>query len=90
MPKTVTGAEYVITRAGGLTKTAKGVSQAMNVRVPVTTVQGWKERNRIPQDYWMTMIDLAEANDQPVTLADFLVDHEVPDDEPAQAMAEAS
>lgn len=86
MLKTVTGAEYVITRTGGLTQTAKALTKKMGVRVPVTTVQGWRDRNRIPQDYWMPMIDLAEANDLPVTLADFLVDHEI-EDEPEPALA---
>lgn len=89
MPKTLTGAQYVINRTGGLTKTAVDLSAVLGVRVPVTTVQGWRDRNRIPQEYWMHLIDLAAANSQPVGLGDFLVDHEVPDDVPETEAAEA-
>jgi predicted DNA-binding ribbon-helix-helix protein len=89
MSKTITGAQFVISRVGGLTKTAKALSEKLDVRVPVTTVQGWRERNRIPQEYWTPLIDLAEANGLPVSLADFLVDHEV-DDEPEEALQAAS
>ena len=80
MPKTLTGAQFVIGRTGGLTKTAVDLSTKLEERVPVTTVQGWRDRNRIPQEFWLPMIDLAEANGLPVTLADFLVDHEVEDE----------
>ena len=91
MPKTVTGAEFVIHRTGGLTRTANALTEKTGERVPVTTVQGWRDRNRIPQDVWMLLIDLAAANGQPVTLADFLVDHDLPDDEAEPVeLAEAS
>ncbi len=90
MPKTITGAQFVISRTGGLTKTAVDLTAKLGERVPVTTVQGWRDRNRIPQEQWMNLIELAAANGQPITLADFLVDHVVPEDEPEPALAEAS
>lgn len=89
MPKTLTGAQYVIGRTGGLTKTAADLSEKIGERVPVTTVQGWRDRNRIPQDQWMNLMDLAAASGKPVELGDFLVDHVEPDDEEEPATAAA-
>ena len=90
MPKTLTGAQYVIGRTGGLTRTAVDLSEKVGERVPVTTVQGWRDRNRIPQEHWMHLIDLAAANGQPVGLGDFLVDHVVPDDDEEPALAQSA
>ena len=68
----ISPAEYVIGIFGGLSATARaaGVSAA-------STVQGWKERGRIPQDYWTTLIDAAKASGKKVSLADFINEHEV-------------
>lgn len=88
MPKTITGAQYVIGRTGGLTKTAVDLSEKVGERVPVTTVQGWRDRNRIPQEHWMHLIDLAAANGSPVGLGDFLVDHVEAEEDAAPAEAE--
>ncbi len=41
-----TPAEAIIDKFGGLTKMANAIG------FRVSTVQGWKERGRIPQDHW--------------------------------------
>jgi hypothetical protein len=90
MPKTLTGAQYVISRTGGLTKTAVDLSEKVGERVPVTTVQGWRDRNRIPQEHWMHLIDLAAASGHQIGLSDFLVDHVEPDEAPHSELAESA
>lgn len=62
-------AEFVIKSIGGLTKTANAIGR------PVTTVQGWKERGRIPQEHWLPLIEAAAANGNPVGFTDFLNEH---------------
>ncbi len=62
-------AQYVIGKFGGLTGTSKAIA------VPVTTVQGWAERGRIPQDHWKALIGAAKARDKLITFEDFLIDH---------------
>lgn len=69
-------AEFVIKSIGGLTKTATAIGR------PVTTVQGWKERGRIPQEHWLPLIDAARASGKAVKFEDFLNEH--PDEEPAE------
>lgn len=61
-------ADKVLKAFGGLSKTA----QALNK--PVTTVQGWKDRKRIPPEHWREIIAAAEANGQTLTLDDFIPD----------------
>jgi hypothetical protein len=68
----VSPAHYVIGKLGGLTKTANALN------MPVTTVQGWKTRERIPQDHWQTLIAVAKDDGITLTLADFLSRHEDP------------
>lgn len=68
----VSPAHYVIGKLGGLTKTANALN------MPVTTVQGWKNRERIPQDHWQTLIAVAKGDGITLTLADFLSQHEDP------------
>ena len=68
----VSPAHYVIGKLGGLTKTANALS------IPVTTVQGWKVRERIPQDHWQTLIAVAKADGITLGLADFLKQHDDP------------
>ena len=41
---------------GGLSKTAALLSTSEK-RMPVTTVQGWRDRGRIPQEHWTSIID---------------------------------
>lgn len=67
----VSPAHYVIGKLGGLTKTANALG------IPVTTVQGWRDRKRIPQDHWQTLIAAAKAEGFRLTLADFLQEHEI-------------
>lgn len=62
-------AQYVIGKFGGLTGTSKAIG------VPVTTVQGWAERGRIPQDHWKPLISAGKARDKLITFEDFLTDH---------------
>lgn len=73
----ISPAEYVIRKFGGLT----GLANATNT--PVTTVQGWRERKRIPQDHWQKIISAAKARDRLLTLEDFLSDHPGDDQEAA-------
>ena len=68
----VTAAEYVIGKFGGLTGTAKAIGK------PVTTVQGWKDRGKIPQEHWHQLIAAARSKGEIVDLADFLTSHDVP------------
>ncbi len=65
----ITPAEFVINKLGGLTKTARVCD------CPVSTVQGWKDRGRIPQDHWYTLIDAAAAEGQVIDFPDFLNNH---------------
>lgn len=64
----MTPAEHVIDKFGGLTSLARALDCA------VSTVQGWKERGKIPQDHWHAII-AAGANRSPsiqLTLDDFV------------------
>lgn len=72
-PVLISGAEYVIGKFGGLAATARAIGK------PVTTVQGWNDRKRIPQDHWQAIIDAAKARDKLVTIEDFLKSHPAPD-----------
>lgn len=66
-------AAYVISTLGGLTETARAIGR------PVTTVQGWKDRGRIPQDYWLELIGAAQTAGVALEVADFLKNHPAPD-----------
>jgi hypothetical protein len=70
----LSAAEYVISKLGGLTSVSKGLSTPER-RVPPTTVQGWKDRKKIPQDWWLPLIDLAKENGVEITVDDFLREH---------------
>ena len=67
----VSPAQFVIGKLGGLTKTANAIG------VPVTTVQGWKERGSIPQSHWLNLIEAASSIGEQLQLSDFLNQHEV-------------
>lgn len=66
----VSPAHYVIGKLGGLTKTANALG------MPVTTVQGWKDRKRVPQDHWEMLIAAAKKRGVALSLSDFLREHE--------------
>ncbi|RUW04028.1 MAG: hypothetical protein E5X94_00745 [Mesorhizobium sp.] len=70
--KLLSPAAYVIGKLGGLTKAANKLGR------PVTTVQGWQIRGRIPQDHWAPAIAVAESEGVELKLTDFLNDHSVP------------
>lgn len=69
----MTTAEKVIGRFGGLTATARALAAQGN-GVPVTTVQGWKTRGRIPERYWSSLIDAAARVGVALSGADFIPD----------------
>jgi hypothetical protein len=77
--QTISAADYVIGKFGGLAGTAKAIKR------PVTTVQGWRIRGQIPQEHWHKLIDAAKARDKLITLEDFLKSHPVPSQDMAQA-----
>jgi hypothetical protein len=64
-------AENIINLLGGLTKVANLLSTDAK-RVPISTVQGWKERGKIPQEHWLTLIEAGKAVGEDITLAMFL------------------
>tara|TARA_R110002167_G_scaffold42512_6_gene129125 strand:+ start:3018 stop:3245 length:228 start_codon:yes stop_codon:yes gene_type:complete len=72
-------AEFVISELGGLTKTAR----AIRPDFAVTTVQGWRERGRIPQEYWEDLIAAAAVAGKQLAFEDFVVARSEPA-EPAQ------
>lgn len=59
-------AEKIIKAFGGMTKLSRSLGCA------VSTVQGWKERGRIPQDHWLPIIEAAKREGQEIALEDFL------------------
>lgn len=59
-------AQFIIGKFGGLTKAAKAIGS------PVTTVQGWKERGRIPQDRWEDIIEAARLIGEELEFSDFI------------------
>lgn len=65
---TASPADKVISTFGTLTKTAMALGK------PITTVQGWKDRKRIPPEHWREIIAAAEAAGKKLTLDDFIPD----------------
>lgn len=63
--------QNIITELGGLTKIAKALSTD-DKPFPISTVQGWKERNKIPQEYWLPLMDAAKGMGKTLTVASFL------------------
>jgi hypothetical protein len=64
-------AETVVAKFGGMTGTARALSTD-DKQFAVSTVQGWVERGRIPQDHWQRLMDAAKARDIELKVADFL------------------
>lgn len=64
-------AELIIKDLGGLTKMAALLSSE-DKPFPISTVQGWKERGRIPQEYWLPIIDAAKTVEVEIKLSRFL------------------
>jgi hypothetical protein len=76
-----TPAETVIDKFGGLTGTATAIG------VPISTVQGWKIRGRIPQDHWRKLMDAAKDRGETLNLTDFVGFETEPASEKAGAAA---
>lgn len=64
-------AEKIISKLGGLTKTAAALSTDEK-RFPITTVQGWAERGKIPQEHWLLLIAAGKAIGEEIELSEFL------------------
>ncbi|NTG07116.1 hypothetical protein G6L25_08050 [Agrobacterium rhizogenes] len=73
--ETMTPAEFIISRLGGLTKTARALS-TVDKDFPISTVQGWKDRGRIPQEHWPRLIEVGKEIGVDIELSMFLI---VPD-----------
>ncbi|KAB2762791.1 hypothetical protein F9K98_13450 [Brucella anthropi] len=69
---TISPAEFVITKLGGLTKAAQACGK------PVTTVQGWKVRGTIPQAHWSSLIEAVAREGGSIDYADFVNRHPNP------------
>ena len=67
----ISPAEIVISKFGGLTKTAKALSTDEKP-FPISTVQGWQERGRIPQGHWPALIAVAKRDEVDLGIGDFL------------------
>ena len=63
--------EIIIGRLGGLTKTARLLSTD-DKPFPITTVQGWKDRKKIPQEYWLPLIEAGREVGVEIDLQEFL------------------
>lgn len=64
-------AKFIIQKLGGLTKTAGAISTDEK-RVPISTVQGWQERGKIPQEHWQRIIEAGEEQGISIELGMFL------------------
>ena len=71
MEPSETPAGHIIAKLGGLTKTARMLSDAEKP-FAVSTVQGWKERGKIPQEYWLPLIEAARNDGISLELPMFL------------------
>lgn len=80
--ETIKNAEKIIERFGGIRP------MATKVGVPVTTVQGWKKRDAIPENRLQDI--LAAANQNGIDLSDLVPGiYAVPADQPEQLILEA-
>lgn len=69
--ETITPAKFIIQKLGGLTKTAAAISTEEK-RVPISTVQGWQDRGKIPQEHWQKIIEAGEEQGVTIELGMFL------------------
>lgn len=70
--ETISPAENIIMRKlGGLTKTANLLS-TQDRAFPISTVQGWRDRGKIPQEHWLQLIDAARATGVALDVSMFL------------------
>lgn len=61
----------VVKLFGGLTGTAKALTTP-DKKFAVSTVQGWVERGRIPQEYWGQLIEAGKPIGVALSVNDFL------------------
>lgn len=66
-----TPAGQIIGKLGGLTNAAALLSTDER-RVAVSTVQGWKKRGKIPQEWWPLIIDAGKKQGVKIDLRMFL------------------
>jgi hypothetical protein len=64
-------AHEIIDELGGLTKVAKYLSTD-GKPFAVSTVQGWKERGKIPQEHWVPLINMGKSAGVEIELSRFL------------------
>lgn len=69
--ETISPAENIIKTLGGLTKTAKLLSTDEKA-FPISTVQGWKDRGKIPQEHWLPLIEAARQTGVTIDVSMFL------------------
>jgi len=69
--ETMNPAENIISLLGGLTKTAALLSTDEK-RMPISTVQGWKDRSKIPQEWWIPLMEAAKGEGKVIELEMFL------------------
>ncbi len=65
-------AEKIIEELGGLTETARALS-SQDRSFPVSTVQGWKNRGKIPTDYWVSLIEAGKRIGKEFQFSDFVI-----------------
>lgn len=82
----VTPAEHVIDKFGGLTPLARALDCA------VSTVQGWKERGKIPQDHWHAIMAAGSVRSPAIDLSldDFVFPQKILTAKRFDALASAS
>lgn len=64
-------AKYVVGKFGGINATARALSTE-DKPFAVSTVQGWVERAKIPQEHWGALLQIANERGVELTVADFL------------------
>lgn len=65
-------AELIIEKFDGLSGTARAYPMEDGGPRPVTTIQGWKERGRIPQEHWFGLIAAGEKIGIKLSIEDFI------------------
>lgn len=65
-------AEIIIQKFGGLSGMARAYPMPDGSPRPVTTVQSWRDRGRIPQDHWIGIQEAGERQGLEIALSEFL------------------